>query len=75
MTKDSKIEIGKHYRVKNILGDKLLKKRLNSLGIIENCEISIYKKTPLGGPIVLKVADSVIAIRKNIFKKIITEEF
>ncbi len=75
MTKDSKIKVGKHYKVKNIVGDKLLKKRLNSLGIIENCEILIYKKTPLGGPIVLKVADYTIAIRRNIFKKIITEEF
>ena len=35
----------------------------------------VYKKTPLGGPIVLKVADYTIAIRRNIFKKIITEEF
>lgn len=74
MEKNQNIEVGKQYKVKDIVGDRLIKKRLNSLGIIENCKISIYKKTPLGGPIILKVADYTVAIRKNIFKNIKTEE-
>lgn len=74
MNKTCDIKVGKHYKVKHIIGDNLIKKRLNSLGIIENCEISIYKKAPLGGPIVLKVANYSIALRRNIFKNMIIEE-
>ncbi len=65
------IPVGKTCTVKEINGDNLLKKRLNSLGIIKNSTITIYKKALFGDPVIIKVNNSTIALRKKIFKNII----
>ena len=48
--------------------------QFNSLGILENSEIKIYKKAPFGDPIVIKINNSTIALRKKIFKNIIMDK-
>ena len=70
----SEVLVGQTYKVKTILGNNLLKKRLNSLGILENSEIKIYKKAPFVDPIVIKINNSTIALRKKIFKNIIMDK-
>lgn len=65
------VNVGKICKVKDVTGDPSLKKRLNSLGIIKNSTITIYKKALFGDPIIIKVNNSTIALRKKIFKNIV----
>lgn len=65
------IKIGRSYIVENILGDESIKKRLTSLGILKNSIITIYKKAPLGDPIIIQSNGSTIALRKKFFNNIV----
>lgn len=69
-----KITIGEIYKVKNILGENNFKKYLNSLGIIKNSKIKIYKEAPLGDPIIIQINQSTIALRKKIFENLVLEK-
>ncbi|BAK81607.1 FeoA family protein [Candidatus Arthromitus sp. SFB-rat-Yit] len=67
----NKISINESYKVEDIICTTSIKKRLNSLGILKNSSISIYKKIPLGGPIIINVNGCNIALEKKIFDTLI----
>lgn len=73
--KKQNLIIGQKYTVEKILGENCFKKRLNSLGIIENSIIKIYKKAPLGDPIIIQINNSTVALREKLFKNIILKNF
>lgn len=72
--KKQKLIVGEKYIVKKILGEDAFKKRLNSFGIIENSIIKIYKKAPLGDPIIIQINNSNIALREKLFENIILKK-
>lgn len=67
----NKISVGESYKIEDILCDTTAKKRLNSLGILKNSSIIIYKKIPLGGPIIISINGCKIALEKKIFNNLI----
>lgn len=73
--KKQNLIIGKEYTVEKILDNNIIKKRLNSFGIIENSVIKICNKAPLGDPIIIQINNSTIALREKLFKNIILKNF
>ncbi len=58
--------------VKKVLGGRKMLSRLNSMGIVSNSIITILRNTP-EGPLLIKLADSVLSIGRGICSKIIVE--
>lgn len=61
-------------KVKNILGDERLAKRLSALGFTEGTEIKVKNFAPFGDPILVSVRGYDVAIRKNDAKNIFLRE-
>lgn len=56
-------EIGKEYYVVDI-PETEEKHFLSQFGVFEGSKISLLKKAPLGGPVLIEVDNSKVAIRK-----------
>lgn len=60
---------GKIYKVKDIVGEEALKKRLKALGIIRDSKIKIYKYAPFGDPVIIQVNELIqLHLEKSFFK-------
>jgi ferrous iron transport protein A len=48
----------------DVVGDPLLTRRLREMGFHSGCEVRLLGQAPFGGPFVVQLHDSVLALRK-----------
>lgn len=60
-------------KIKTLSGEKPIKRRLMDLGLLPGTELYIIRTAPLGDPIEIKIKDSILSIRKQDARHIITE--
>ena len=70
----SDLNCAESCRVTKILGHSKFKQRIYDLGIIEGVKITFVALAPLGDPMLIKVRDFMLAIRKDDAKKITVEK-
>ena len=61
----SELEIHEKGRVKKIIGEGQLKKKLLDMGIIKGTKIEVTKVAPLGDPIDIRVKGYHLSLRKE----------
>lgn len=61
----SEMQSGKRGRIVRVCGDKHLKKRLQTMGILTGEEIIVEKIAPLGDPIDVRVKGYHLSLRKE----------
>ena len=69
-----KLAIGGKGKVKKIIADGILSRRLLDLGLIRNTEVKALHNSPLGDPIAYEIRGTVIALRSEESSKIIIEQ-
>lgn len=68
------LKAGSKARIIDILGGGSLENKLMNMGIYKNKEISKLSHIGLRGPVVIKVARTILALGHGIAEKIIVEE-
>jgi len=70
----SELKVGQSAKVVNLNGiETVMRKKLLNLGFLPSATVQLMRVAPLGDPISIRCANSTIALRKNIAKKIIVE--
>lgn len=59
------LEIGAVAKVKNVIGDNAISKRLMEMGIVPGVLIKVIKNAPFGDPIEIRVRGYNLAMRRN----------
>lgn len=67
------VPTNKKVKIKKILIDGPIRRRLLDLGLIEDTVIEVLQKSPLGDPIAYSIRGAVIALRSEITSKILIE--
>ncbi|MDR1392103.1 MAG: ferrous iron transport protein B [Clostridiales bacterium] len=69
------VNIGESVRIKTINEKKnIFKKRLLDMGFVSGTIVTIIREAPLGDPIVVKIRENEISLRKESLKNIIVED-
>lgn len=68
-----KVPLGAKVKVKEIVKDSYIKRRLMDMGIVPGIEVSVKGKAPLGDPIEVLVRGYKLTLRKNEAMDIIVE--
>lgn len=58
-------ELKTKVRLKNLRGPEALQSRLRALGLKEGQEIQFWMSLPLGSPLVFKVINQLVGLRKE----------
>ncbi|MBQ7556066.1 ferrous iron transport protein A [bacterium] len=61
----SDIPVGKTVKVKKLLGEGPLKRRIMDMGILKGVEVTVLKVAPAGDPIELNLRGYDLSIRKS----------
>ena len=70
----SELKIGQTASIININSiEPVMRNKLLNLGFLPKAKIQLLRVAPLGDPIAIRCANSAIALRKSIAKKIIVE--
>ncbi|TEW54904.1 ferrous iron transport protein A [Psychromonas sp. RZ22] len=70
----SELKVGQIANIVNINAiEPIMRKKLLNLGFLPKAEIQLLRVAPLGDPIAIRCANSSIALRKSIAKKIVVE--
>jgi ferrous iron transport protein A len=69
----SKVPISKKAKVKKIILDGPIRRRLLDLGLIEDTIVEVLQKSPFGDPIAYLIRGAVIALRSEITSNILIE--
>lgn len=67
------IPVNKKAKIKEIMIDGPIRRRLLDLGLIEDTVIEVLQKSPFGDPIAYSIRGAVIALRSEITSKILIE--
>ncbi|WP_251862568.1 FeoA family protein [Clostridium sp. Marseille-Q2269] len=67
----SEVPVGKSCRVKELKVKELLKQRILDLGVVEDTEVYVLRRSPWGDPTAYLIRDTCIALRKEEGEKII----
>lgn len=67
------VPVNKKAKVKEIMLDGPIRRRLLDLGLIEDTVIQVLHKSPFGDPIAYLIRGAVIALRSEITKNIFIE--
>lgn len=67
------LPIGRIGKVKHLLADRSIKRRLLDLGLITDTEVEALQKSPAGDPIAYYIRGAVIALRLKEAAKIVVE--
>lgn len=59
------IPVGKTVRIKKLLGDGPLKRRIMDMGLLKGTEVTVLKVAPAGDPIELNLRGYELSIRKS----------
>lgn len=66
--------IGEKGKVRKLMCDGLIRRRMLDLGIIENTTIESLYKSPSGDPVAYLIRGAVIALRSEIASTILVEK-
>lgn len=69
----NKIKMGESARIKKILGQGIVRRRIMDMGITRGCEVNICNIAPLGDPIVINVRGYELSLRKSDAEMIVIE--
>ncbi|NMB33970.1 MAG: ferrous iron transport protein A [Clostridium sp.] len=64
---------GKKARVRSLISDGLLRRRMLDLGLISNTMVEALQKSPSGDPTAYHIRGAVIALRSEEASKILVE--
>jgi ferrous iron transport protein A len=67
------VPIGKTAKVKSLISDGILRRRMLDLGLISDTVIEAVQKSPSGDPIAYWIRGAVIALRSEEANKILVE--
>ena len=67
------LPLGKKCKVKKLISDGLLRRRLLDLGLIDNTVVKSLQKSPSGDPIAYLIRGTVIALRTEVSSMILVE--
>ena len=68
------LQLGQTAKIININAlEPVLRKKLLNLGFLPKAEVKLLRIAPMGDPIAVRCANSAIALRKSIAKKILVE--
>ncbi|MEZ5347152.1 MAG: ferrous iron transport protein A [Pyrinomonadaceae bacterium] len=59
------LQIGTVAKVKNVIGDNAVSKRLMEMGIVPGVLVRVIKAAPFGDPIEIRVRGYNLAMRRN----------
>ncbi|WP_042273362.1 FeoA family protein [[Clostridium] dakarense] len=68
------IKNGESAKVKKILGQGAIRRRIMDMGITRGCEVNICNIAPLGDPIVINVRGYELSLRKSDAEMIVVED-
>lgn len=57
-------EVGKYYKVKNIIGKGALRRRIMDMGLTKGTKLYIRKVAPLGDPVQINTRGYELSLRK-----------
>lgn len=58
------VKVGETVKVKGIIGDGALKRRVMDMGITKNAQVFVRKVAPLGDPVEITVRGYELSLRK-----------
>lgn len=67
----SNVKLGQRVKLLSLDCNKILKQRLEDLGLTEGVNITVVRKAPLGDPIEIEVRGFCLAIRRSVADKIL----
>ncbi len=59
------VQIGAKAKVRNVLGNDAISKRLMEMGIVPGVSVRVVKTAPFGDPIEIRVRGYNLAMRRN----------
>ncbi len=74
MTTLKDVKFGTEVKVKKILGEGPVRRRIMDMGITKGCSITVIKAAPLGDPLEISVRGYDLSIRKSEAELIEIEE-
>lgn len=69
----SALPLGKKCKVKKLLSDGLVRRRMLDLGLIDNTVVESLQKSPSGDPVAYLIRGAVIALRTEVASMILVE--
>ncbi len=69
----SELNIGEKGKVKRILGERTLRRRIREMGLIVCADVEVDKMAPLGDPMGIVVQDYHLSLRKKEAANILVE--
>ena len=67
----SNVKVEQRVKLLSLDCNKILKQRLEDLGLTEGVNITVVRKAPLGDPIEIEVRGFCLAIRRSVADKIL----
>lgn len=67
------LPLGKKARVKSLVSDGTIRRRMLDLGLINDTEVEALQKSPSGDPVAYQIRGAVIALRTEEASKILVE--
>ena len=71
----SSLPLGKRCKVKKLISDGSLRRRLLDLGLIDDTVVESLQKSPSGDPVAYLIRGAVIALRSELASMILVEIF
>ncbi len=69
----SSLPLGKTCKVKKLISDGSLRRRLLDLGLIDDTVVEALQKSPSGDPVAYLIRGAVIALRSEVASMILVE--
>lgn len=69
----SSLPLGKKCKVKKLISDGLIRRRMLDLGLIDNTVVESLQKSPSGDPVAYLIRGAVIALRSDVASLILVE--
>jgi len=67
------LPLGKKAKVKVLISEGILRRRMLDLGLISDTEVEAVQKSPSGDPVAYQIRGAVIALRSEEASKILVE--
>ena len=69
----STLPLGKKCKVKNLISEGLIRRRMLDLGLIDGTEVESLQKSPSGDSVAYLIRGAVIALRSEVASMILVE--
>ena len=69
------LPLGKKAKVKRLVSDGIIRRRMLDLGLISGTEVEALQKSPSGDPVAYSIRGAVFALRSEEASKILVEAY